>query len=140
MELLTVFSKGDKMFKKIAIGFLLVVSLVVSGFVFEDRYNNQDDHDKDKVNERELNDAKNYKMGMQVAMNLKEMQTQQQISNKQNDYRYYSGVLRDVERKIEEIQRKLNANPNNQNARNDLQYYKQRKVEVRAKLNALMGN
>jgi multidrug efflux pump subunit AcrB len=135
-----VFSKGDKMFKKIAIGFLLVVSLVVSGFVFEDRYNNQDDHDKDKVNERELNDAKNYKMGMQVAMNLKEMQTQQQISNKQNDYRYYSGVLRDVERKIEEIQRKLNANPNNQNARNDLQYYKQRKVEVRAKLNALMGN
>lgn len=128
------------MFKKIAIGFLLVVSLVVSGFVFEDRYNNQDDHDKDKVNERELNDAKNYKMGMQVAMNLKEMQTQQQISNKQNDYRYYSGVLRDVERKIEEIQRKLNANPNNQNARNDLQYYKQRKVEVRAKLNALMGN
>jgi hypothetical protein len=49
-------------------------------------------------------------------------------------------VLRDVERKIEEIQRKLNANPNNQNARNDLQYYKQRKVEVRAKLNALMGN
>ena len=34
--------------------FLLVASLVVSGFVIEDRYNNQEHHDKDIKTERVL--------------------------------------------------------------------------------------
>lgn len=128
------------MWKRIAGGFLLVIGLVTSGFVIEDRYNNQNHHDKDMSHERELNDSKNTGLETQIAMNLKEIQVQQQISNKQSDYRYYRGVMEDVERKITEIRRALNVNPNNQNARNDLQYYQQKKAKVRAKLDALMGN
>lgn len=130
----------NKKFASIAGGFLLVIALVTSGFVVEDRYNNQNDHDKDIIHEREMVESKADILETQIAMNLKEIQVQQQIANKQNDYRYYIGVLEDVDRKIEETQRKLNANPNDQNARNDLQYYKQKKAKIRAKLDALMGN
>ena len=114
-----------KKFFSIAGGALLVLGLVTSGFVIEDRYNNQKHHDKDIVHEREINESKNVQLETQIASNLKEIQVQQQISNKQSDYRYYRGVMEDVERKLEEIQRKLNANPSDQNARNDLQYYLQ---------------
>jgi len=131
------------MWKKLSViggAVLLVIGLVTSGFVIEDRYNNQLHHDKDIVHEREINESKNAKLESQIAMNLKEIQVQQQISNKQSDYRYYRGVMEDVERKIEEIQRKLNANLSDQNARADLQYYQRKKAKVRAKLDALMGN
>jgi hypothetical protein len=130
----------NKKFASVAGGFLLVIALVTSGFVIEDRYNNQNDHDKDIIHERQITEDKTTILESQIAMNLKEIQVQQQIANKQNDYRYYIGVFEDVDRKIEETQRKLNANPNDQNVRNDLQYYQQKKAKIRVKLDALMGN
>jgi multidrug efflux pump subunit AcrB len=130
----------NKKFASVAGGFLLVIALVTSGFVIEDRYNNQNDHDKDIIHERQITEDKTAILESQIAMNLKEIQVQQQIANKQNDYRYYIGVFEDVDRKIEETQRKLNANPNDQNVRNDLQYYQQKKAKIRVKLDALMGN
>jgi multidrug efflux pump subunit AcrB len=130
----------NKKFASVAGGFLLVIALVTSGFVIEDRYNNQNDHDKDIIHERQITEDKTTILESEIAMNLKEIQVQQQIANKQNDYRYYIGVFEDVDRKIEETQRKLNANPNDQNVRNDLQYYQQKKAKIRVKLDALMGN
>lgn len=135
------------MWKKVSIiggAFLLVIGLVTSGFVIEDRYNNQEHHDKDLVHERELNSKELEGLEKQVVMNLKQLEVKQEASIKsvkrESDYRYYSGVLEDLDLKIKELEWRRQNNPNDANVREALEYYTQKRVKVKQKLDSLMGN
>lgn len=125
------------MWKKIAGGFLLVIGLVTSGFVIEDRYNNQNHHDKDIVTERSLTNKDLEKLETAVVMNLKQMNTEQTAQRKQTDTRYYLDQLDYFNRQIRDTERRLRSNRNDQNAKDDFNYYTNEKNKVRQKLEAL---
>jgi hypothetical protein len=125
------------MWKKIAGGFLLVIGLVTSGFVIEDRYNNQNHHDKDIKTERSLTNKDLEKLETAVVMNLKQMNTEQSAQRKQTDTRYYLDQLDYFNRQIRDAERRLRSNRNDQNARDDFNYYTNEKNKVRQKLEAL---
>lgn len=135
------------MWKKISViggAFLLVISLVTSGFVIEDRYNNQNDHEKDLATERKVTELELQNLETELVMNLKQFQIEQKVSieqqRRENDYRYYSGVLEDLDRKLYEVGERLRQNPNDQNALEAKVYLKKKREQVQQKLNSLMGN
>ena len=118
------------MWKKIAGGFLLVIGLVTSGFVIEDRYNNQNHHDKDIVTERSLTNKDLEKLETAVVMNLKQMNTEQTAQRKQTDTRYYLDQLDYFNRQIRDTERRLRSNRNDQNAKDDFNYYTNEKNKL----------
>ena len=83
---------------------LIVASLVTSGFVLEDRFNNQDDHDKDISNERKFTKIELNKIEDHLVMNLKEFRTEQQAifksQKRESDYRYYTNLLENIQSQI----------------------------------------
>jgi len=117
--------------------FLLVIGLVTSGFVIEDRYNNQIHHDKDLVIQRELTDKDLEGLEKQIVMNLKQFGAEQAAQRKQNDTRYYLDQLDGFSRQIRDAERRLSANPNDQNARDDLSYFTNQRNKVRQKIDTL---
>jgi hypothetical protein len=128
------------MWKKVSIiggAFLLVLALVTSGFVIEDRYNNQKHHDKDLKTERSLTDKDLEGLENQVVMNLKQFGVEQKAQRKQNDTRYYLDQLDTFNRQIRDSERRLRANPNDQNAKDDLNYFTNERNKVRQKLDVL---
>jgi hypothetical protein len=114
-----------------------VLALVTSGFVIEDRYNNQKHHDKDLKTERSLTDKDLEGLENQVVMNLKQFGVEQKAQRKQNDTRYYLDQLDTFNRQIRDSERRLRANPNDQNAKDDLNYFTNERNKVRQKLDVL---
>ena len=133
------------MWKKLSViggAVLLVIGLVTSGFVIEDRYNNQKHHDKDIVHERQITSLGLDKVETQIVMNLKEFRKEQQVSLKsqkrENDYRYYMGVLENIQAQTYKMRQWLRQHPNDQEAREDYNSLKQKEVKVKQKLEQLM--
>jgi len=128
------------MWKKVSIiggAFLLVIGLVTSGFVIEDRYNNQEHHDKDIVTERKLTDKDLEGLEKQVVMNLKQFSVEQTSRNKQDRMDRYLDLLDSFNRQIRDAERRMRANPNDQNARDDFNYFTNQRNKVRQKIDAL---
>lgn len=128
------------MWKKISMlsgAFLLVIGLVTSGFVIEDRYNNQEHHDKDIVTQRQLTNKDLEGLENQIVMNLKQLSTEQTSLNKQNKIDRYLDLLDSFNRQIRTAERRLRANPNDQNARSDLNYFTNQRNRVRKKIDVL---
>jgi len=132
------------MWKKIAGGFLLVFALVTSGFVIEDRYNNQKHHDKDINNERNITSLKLDGAEIKLVMNLEQFRQEQQVSikdiKKENDYRYYSRLLENINSQIYKLRQWLRQHPSDADAREDYQDLKKKRGLVKMKLDSLMGN
>jgi len=131
------------MWKKISViggAFLLVIGLVTSGFVIEDRYNNQEHHDKDISSQRELTNKDLDNLENQIVMNLKQFSVEQSAQRKQNDTRYYLDQLDSLNRQIRDAELRLRLNPNDQRAKDDLIYFTNQRNKVRQKLDSLTGN
>ena len=128
------------MWKKISIiggAFLLVIGLVTSGFVIEDRYNNQEHHDKDVAHERQLTNKDLEGLENQIVMNLKQFSTEQTSRYKQDRMDRYLDLLDSFNRQIRDAERRMRANPNDQNARDDFNYFTNQRNKVRQKIDAL---
>ena len=134
----------NKKFASIAGAFLLVVSLVVSGFVIEDRYNNQEHHDKDLANQSKMIDTKFDGFEKQLVMNLKQFQMEQKVSleaqKKENDYRYYMGMLENIRAQLYKLRQWMRQHPNDQDAKQDYNNLIQKEQAVQQKLNELMSS
>lgn len=133
------------MWKKISVfggAALLVLGLITSGFVVEDRYNNQDHHDKDITVERSITEMKLDKVETELVMNLKQFQKEQQVSLKsqkrENDYRYYMGVLENIQAQIYKLRQWLRQHPGDQEAREDYNSLRQKETNVKQRLTELM--
>jgi len=133
------------MWKKITViggAILLVASLVTTGFVLEDRYNNQDHHDKDIVSERNITNLKFENVEKQLVMNLEQFRKDQQISLKdqrrENDYRYYSSLLENIQSQIYKLRQWLRQHPNDSEAKEDYNSLKQKRDLVKNKLDELI--
>ena len=128
------------MWKKISMmagAFLLVASLVVSGFVIEDRYNNQEHHDKDIKTERVLTDKDLENLENQVVMNLKQFNVEQKAQAKQSKMERYLDLLDSFNRQIRDAERRIRVNPNDQGAKDDFNYFTNQRNKVRQKIDAL---
>jgi len=128
------------MWKKISMmagAFLLVASLVVSGFVIEDRYNNQEHHDKDIKTERVLTDKDLENLENQVVMNLKQFNVEQKAQAKQSKMERYLDLLDSFNRQIRDAERRIRANPNDQGAKDDFNYFTNQRNKVRQKIDSL---
>jgi molecular chaperone DnaK (HSP70) len=121
----------NKKFASIAGGFLLVLSLVASGFVIEDRYNNQTDHEKDIKYQEQLTELKFEKFEEQIVMNLEQFQ-------KSSDYKYYSQILEDIDAQLYKIRQWLRQHPDDLEAREDYQNLLEKRKKVKEKLDSLM--
>ena len=110
---------------------LLVIGLVSSGFVIEDRYANEKDVEVGLTHEREVTDLHFKNFEEQVVMNLKQLQVQQ-------DYRYYMSMLENVDTQIYKIKQWLREHPNDQEAKEDYQNLKNKRNEIRKRLDELM--
>ena len=122
------------MWKKVSIigsAFLLVIGLVTSGFVIEDRFNNQEHHDKDLMHEREVVEMKMTNFEEQVAANLQQLQ-------RSNDYKYYSQMLENINAQIYKIRQWLRQHPQDMEAREDYENLKKKRDIIQNKLNELM--
>lgn len=122
------------MWKKVSIigsAFLLVIGLVTSGFVIEDRFNNQEHHDKDLMHEREVVEMKMTNFEEQVAANLQQLQ-------RSNDYKYYSQMLENINTQIYKIRQWLRQHPQDMEAREDYENLKKKRDTIQNKLNELM--
>lgn len=119
------------MWKKITGIAIVVIALITSGFVLEDRYNNQKDHDKDLVHASEIVDNKIEKLDTKVAVTLQQMQ-------KSNDYNHYSRVLEDLNAQIYKLRQWLRQNPNDMEAREDYENLKKNRDKVKERLDSLM--
>jgi hypothetical protein len=133
------------MWKKITViggAILIVASLVTTGFVLEDRYNNQDDHDKDIAGEREVTNLKFENIEKHLVMNLEQFRKEQQVSlenqKRENDYRYYSNLLDSIQNQIYKMRQWLRQHPNDSEAMEDYDNLKQKKDLVKSKLDELM--
>lgn len=128
------------MWKKISViggAFLLVIGLVTSGFVIEDRYNNQEHHDKDLATQRQLTNKDLEGLEKQVVMNLKQFSVEQTARNRQDRMDRYLDLLDSFNRQIRDAERRLRANPSDQSARDDLNYFTNQRNKVRQKIDAL---
>ena len=128
------------MWKKVSMiagAFLLMASLVTSGFVIEDRYNNQKHHDKDIVTERALTNKDLYNLENQVVMNLKQFSTEQVARNKQDRMDRYLDLLDSFNRQIRDSERRIRENFNDQNAKDDLNYFTNQRNRIRQKIDVL---
>jgi len=128
------------MWKKISViggAFLLVIGLVTSGFVIEDRYNNQEHHDKDLATQRQLTNKDLEGLEKQVVMNLKQFSVEQSARNRQDRMDRYLDLLDSFNRQIRDAERRLRANPSDQSARDDLNYFTNQRNKVRQKIDAL---
>jgi len=110
---------------------ILVIGLITSGFVIEDRYNNQDDHDKDIIHEREIVDMKLEKVEQEVVMNLKQFQ-------KSSDYKYYSQILETIDSQLYQIRQWMRQHPDDQEAKVDYNNLLEKRKKVKEKLDSLM--
>jgi hypothetical protein len=110
---------------------LLVIGLVSSGFVIEDRYANEKDVEVGLTHEREVTDLHFKNFEEQVVMNLKQLQVQQ-------DYRYYMSMLENVDTQIYKIKQWLREHPNDQEAKEDYQNLKNKRNEIKQRLDELM--
>jgi hypothetical protein len=132
------------MWKKVTGILVICAALITSGFVLEDRYNNQKHHDKDLVNERSITTLQLDKVEYQLVMNLKQFQKEQQVSLKaqkrENDYRYYTGVLNNIKRQMSQLRQDIRQQPNNTQLRDDYKYLQQQETQVHNKLNQLMSS
>ena len=132
----------NKKFASIGAAVLLVVGLVTTGFVLEDRYNNQNDHDKDIVHERSITALVVNNVEDKLVMNLEQFRKEQQVSLKsqkrENDYRYYTGLLENINSQIYKIKQWLRENPTDGEAREDYEHLKKKRDYVQSKLNTLM--
>ena len=132
----------NKKFTSIAALALLVIGLVTSGFVMEDRYNNQVDHDKSISVERKVTTLEFEKIEQSLVMNLKQFQLEQKVSmdsqQRVNDYRYYSDVLNNIRLQLSKLRQELRDNPDNQDIREDYRNLKIREKEVKNKLDNLL--
>lgn len=131
------------MWKKISViggAFLLVIGLVTSGFVIEDRYTNESHHETDLKHEREVTSEKMNNLENQIVMNLKEFSVEQKAQRKRDEYQYYSNELDKLDQRIRELERYERANPADQGIKNDLRYYRDRRNKIRQKLDMLMSN
>ena len=132
------------MWKKITGILVICAALVTSGFVLEDRYNNQNHHDKDLVNERSITTLQIDKVEYQLVMNLKQFQKEQQVSIKSQkreaDYRYYTGLLENIRSQIYKIRQWLRQNPADREAIDDYNHLRQKEKQVVTKLNQLMSS
>ncbi len=122
------------MWKKISIigsGFLLAIALVTSGFVIEDRYNNQTHHDKDIQHEREVTKLELAGFEKQIVTTLQQFQ-------KSSDYKYYSQILENLNEQMYKLRQWLREHPNDQDAREDYENIKTKIDMIKQKLNSLM--
>jgi len=133
------------MWKKVMViggALLLVSSLVFAGFVLEDRYNNQIHHDKDLTTEREITDLHFDNMEKQLVTNLKQFQQEQQLSLKsqqrENDYRYYSNLLENINNQIYKLRQWIRQHPDDLEAKEDYSNLQKKRDLVKQKLNELM--
>jgi len=110
---------------------ILVIGLITSGFVIEDRYNNQDDHNKDIIHEREIVDMKLEKVEQEVVMNLKQFQ-------KSSDYKYYSQILETIDSQLYQIRQWMRQHPDDQEAKVDYNNLLEKRKKVKEKLDSLM--
>jgi GrpB-like predicted nucleotidyltransferase (UPF0157 family) len=121
---------------------LLVASLVTSGFVLEDRFNNQDDHDKDILNERKFTEMQLDKVEEHLVMNLKEFRMEQQAifksQKRESDYRYYTNLLENIQSQIYSLRQWLREHPNDSEAKEDYKNLKEKRDIVKGKLNNLV--
>lgn len=121
---------------------LFVSSLVFAGFVLEDRYNNQIHHDKDLTAQREITDIQFEIIEKQVVMNLKQFQKEQQLSLKsqqrENDYRYYSNLLENINNQIYKLRQWIRQHPDDLEAKEDYSNLQKKRDLVKQKLNNLM--
>ena len=132
----------NKKFASIGGAVLLVIGLVTTGFVLEDRYNNQNDHDKDIVHERSITALVVNNVEDKLVMNLEQFRKEQQVSLKsqkrENDYRYYTGLLENINSQIYKIKQWLREHPTDNEAREDYQHLQKKRDDVQSKLNTLM--
>ena len=121
---------------------LIVASLVTSGFVLEDRFNNQDDHDKDISNERKFTKMELNKIEDHLVMNLKEFRTEQQAifksQKRESDYRYYTNLLENIQSQIYSLRQWLREHPNDSEAKEDYKNLKKKRDVVKSKLDNLV--
>jgi hypothetical protein len=121
---------------------LFVSSLVFAGFVFEDRYNNQIDHNKDLVSERSITDLQFENIEKQVVMNLKQFQKEQQLSSesqrRENDYRYYSNLIENINNQIYKLRQWIRQHPDDLEAKEDYSNLQKKRDLVKQKLDELM--
>ena len=121
---------------------LIVASLVTSGFVLEDRFNNQDDHDKDISTERKFTKMELNKIEDHLVMNLKEFRTEQQAifksQKRESDYRYYTNLLENIQSQIYSLRQWLREHPNDSEAKEDYKNLKKKRDVVKSKLDNLV--
>jgi hypothetical protein len=121
----------NKKFVSLGGAVLLVIGLITSGFVVEDRFNNQEHHDKDMVHAREVVEMKMTQFEEQVASNLQQMQ-------RSNDYNYYSRILEDLNLEIYKMRQWIRQHPNDMEAKDDYENLKKKRDKVKEKLDSLM--
>jgi len=133
------------MWKRITVmggSLLFVSSLVFAGFVIEDRYNNQTHHNKDLISERKITDLHFDNIEKQLVMNLKQFQQEQQLSLKsqqrENDYRYYSNLLENINNQIYKLRQWIRQHPDDLEAKEDYSNLQKKRDLVKQKLNELM--
>ena len=121
---------------------LIVASLVTSGFVLEDRFNNQDDHDRDISTERKFTKMELNKIEDHLVMNLKEFRTEQQAifksQKRESDYRYYTNLLENIQSQIYSLRQWLREHPNDSEAKEDYKNLKKKRDVVKSKLDNLV--
>ena len=121
---------------------LIVASLVTSGFVLEDRFNNQDDHDRDISTERKFTKMELNKIEDHLVMNLKEFRTEQQTifksQKRESDYRYYTNLLENIQSQIYSLRQWLREHPNDSEAKEDYKNLKKKRDVVKSKLDNLV--
>ena len=121
---------------------LIVASLVTSGFVLEDRFNNQDDHDKDISTERKFTKMELNKIEDHLVMNLKEFRTEQQAifksQKRESYYRYYTNLLENIQSQIYSLRQWLREHPNDSEAKEDYKNLKKKRDVVKSKLDNLV--
>lgn len=121
---------------------ILIASLAGAMFWAEDRYNNQIHHDTDIQHERQVNNIKLDSLEKAIVMNLKQFQLEQQValtnSKRESDYRYYSGVLEDLDSKIYNMRQYIRTHPTDTEAKEDYQSLKNKKQEIKQRLRELI--
>ena len=121
---------------------LIVASLVTSGFVLEDRFNNQDDHDRDISTERKFTKMELNKIEDHLVMNLKEFRTEQQAifksQKRESDYRYYTNLLENIQSQIYSLRQWLREHPSDSEAKEDYKNLKKKRDVVKNKLDNLV--
>ena len=120
-----------KKFGKIAGAVLLVIGLVTSGYVIEDRYENEDHHQSDMKHEEEVRDLKMKNLEDNVVASLEKFQ-------RSSDYKYYSQMLEGIDDQLYKLRQWIRQHPEDQEAREDYQDLKEKRKKIKEKLDSLM--